>query len=260
MKTTWISMACLALAVPLIGQTDLDTIAQLRQIQITPLGSPVSAIPLAGEVTPIGGKPYCGVARTVEYSPDGKHIDRSESNRVCRDEQGRTRREANAGKIVSIVDPVAGLAYSLQTETKMAMKRTIAAGQPPNATLHPAFTGLINLKILNQNVKVMYETMGKLGRINVLFDPELTPPVKNQFNLDLSNVTLEQALNSVAAMTKSHWRPIDSNTIFVTDDVPIKRAAGPSPQPAAPQPSLVEAAREQAKRMSSGGRATGETR
>jgi hypothetical protein len=233
------------LAVPLFGQGILDASGQQRQIRVIPLGSAVSAIPAAGEVAAISGKPYSAIARTVEYSPDGKHVDRSESNRVFRDEQGRTRREANGGKTFLIFDPVVGLSYNLETETKTAMTRSVAAARP---LLHPANAGPIHLK-LNQTCKGLYETVARIGGFNVLWDPEITPPVKNQFNIELSSATLEEALNYIAAMTRSYWRPIDAGTIFVTDDTPVKRAAA-SPMPsAAPRMSIVEAAREQAKSM-----------
>jgi hypothetical protein len=259
MKTmTWIWLAALAFATSLLGQTDLDLITQLRQIQILPPGATVSAIPVAGEVAPISGKPYSAISRTVEYSPDGKHVDRSDSNHVYRDEFGRTRRETNGGNVISIVDAVAGMAYTLRTETKTAMTRALAPARPLNANLQPANTAPISLRITNQTAKVLFETVAKMGGINVLWDPEITPPARNQFNIDLANVTLEQALNSVAAMTKSYWKPLNSNTIFITDDNPIKRAAAAAMQseavPAAPQMSLVEAAKEQARRMSAGGR------
>jgi hypothetical protein len=254
MKTRlWIPVLSLALGAPLFGQTDFDAIAQLRQIQMIPPGSTVSAIPAAGEVAPITGKPYCAIGRTVDRSPDGVHVDRSESNRVCRDEQGRTRREANGGRIVSIIDPVAGLAYSLQTETRTAMKRTMPAAQSRNVGLLAANTAPISLRIINQNMKTLFDTAAKLGGINVLWDPEMIALEKGQFNIDLKNATLEQILNSIAAMTKSYWKPLNPSTIFVTDNA-SRLAPASTSQSMAPQMSLVEAAREQAKRISGGGR------
>jgi len=255
MKTTiWISVAGLALAAPLLAQTDLDTIGQLRQLQIIPLGAGVSAIPTAGEVAPIGGKPYSAIGRTVTYSPDGAHVDRSDSTRVYRDEQGRTRREMNDGRNLSIIDPVAGVGYNLQTESKTAVKRTLAAPRPVNWSLPPN-TAPINLKIMNQSVRTMFETVAKMGGINLLWDPEMVAPLRNQFTVDLSNVTLEQALDNIASITKSYWKPAGAAAIFVTNDTPQKREAFPgTSQTPAPKMSLLEAAREQAQRMSSGGR------
>ena len=76
----------------------------------------------------------------------------------------------------------------------------------------------------NQPVKVLYETVGKLAGINVIFDPEYqAPPGNSKFTIDLSNTTLEEALDYLAIQTKSYWKPLSSNTIFVTNDNVTKR-------------------------------------
>jgi len=68
---------------------------------------------------------------------------------------------------------------------------------------------------------VLYETVGKLAGINVLFDPQIQPG-KNA-NLDLNNVTLQEALDYIALLTKTFWKPVSSNAIFVTEDNVTKR-------------------------------------
>ena len=71
-----------------------------------------------------------------------------------------------------------------------------------------------------QDVKLVYETIGKLAGINVLFDPELPArPIK----VDLNSVSLEEALQIVALESKTFWRPVTPNTIFVAADNPAKR-------------------------------------
>ncbi|HTQ52828.1 MAG TPA: cohesin domain-containing protein, partial [Bryobacteraceae bacterium] len=78
-------------------------------------------------------------------------------------------------------------------------------------------------KINGQPVKVLYETIGKVAGINVLWDPEFQPPPRNTFNIDFGNSTLEEALDYIAVITKTYWKPLSSNTIFVTNDNPNKR-------------------------------------
>ncbi len=73
----------------------------------------------------------------------------------------------------------------------------------------------------NQPPKVLYETVGKLAGINVLFDPQMQPG-KNA-NLDLNNVTLQEALDYIALLTKTFWKPVSANAIFVTEDNVTKR-------------------------------------
>ena len=82
----------------------------------------------------------------------------------------------------------------------------------------------INLKMNNQPPKVLFETVGKYAGINVLFDPEYTTgtPVKPQ-SIELNDATLSEALDYLALVTRSFWKPISGNAIFVTQDNPTKR-------------------------------------
>jgi general secretion pathway protein D len=77
----------------------------------------------------------------------------------------------------------------------------------------------ITLKVTEKS-NVIYETVGKLAGINVLFDPDYTP---RQVRIELNGVTLEDALGIISFETKTFWRPVTSNTIFVAQDSPAKR-------------------------------------
>ena len=68
--------------------------------------------------------------------------------------------------------------------------------------------------------KVIYETIGKLAGINVLFDPDYT---SRQIKVDLNSVSLEEALQILALESKTFWRPVTPNTVFVAADNPAKR-------------------------------------
>ena len=77
----------------------------------------------------------------------------------------------------------------------------------------------INLKI-TEDSKIIYETVGKLAGINVLFDPDYT---SRRIKIELNNVSLEEALEIIALESKTFWRPVTPNTIFVATDNPAKR-------------------------------------
>ncbi|MBZ5573382.1 MAG: type II and III secretion system protein [Acidobacteriia bacterium] len=77
----------------------------------------------------------------------------------------------------------------------------------------------INLK-MTEDTKVIYETVGKLAGINVLFDPDYT---SRRVKIELNNVSLEEALQIIAVESKTFWRPVTPNTIFVAADNPAKR-------------------------------------
>jgi hypothetical protein len=66
------------------------------------------------------------VTESIQTLADGNRIVHKTTGRVYRDSQGRTRREDDLepGKVrtISIVDPVAGVSYSLNPETRIASK------------------------------------------------------------------------------------------------------------------------------------------
>src|SRR4030095_9659838 len=77
----------------------------------------------------------------------------------------------------------------------------------------------ITLKATN-DTKQLYETVGKLAGINVLFDPDYTSP---RIAIELNSVSLEEALGIIALESKTFWRPVTPNTIFIASDNPAKR-------------------------------------
>jgi general secretion pathway protein D len=77
----------------------------------------------------------------------------------------------------------------------------------------------ITLK-LTEDTKLIYETVGKLAGINVLFDPDYT---SRRVKIELNGVTLQDALEIIALESKTFWRPVTPNTIFVASDNPAKR-------------------------------------
>src|SRR6202049_4627041 len=86
--------------------------------------------------------------------------------------------------------------------------------------LDPISNVPITVKMLATKSDVVYRTAGQLAGANVLFDPDYTPRV---INVDLNGVTLEEALEITALESKTFWRAVTLNTIFVAQDNPAKR-------------------------------------
>jgi general secretion pathway protein D len=97
------------------------------------------------------------------------------------------------------------------------------ASMRPLPDLKPLNPEPINLKMNNQPTRVLFETVGKLAGVNVLFDPQIQAPPARPQSIELNNATLDEALDYLALVTRSYWKPISSNAIFVTDDNPTKR-------------------------------------
>jgi general secretion pathway protein D len=73
---------------------------------------------------------------------------------------------------------------------------------------------------MTEDSKVVYQTIGQIAGVNVLFDYDYT---SRRIKVELNGVTLEEALEITALESKTFWRPVTSNTIFVAQDSPAKR-------------------------------------
>jgi len=98
------------------------------------------------------------------------------------------------------------------------LRKRLASAEGP-VDLAPISNLPLTLKVTDKS-DVIYQTVGKLAGINVLFDLDYKP---TQVRVELNNVTLEDALRIISFETKTFWRPVTPNTIFVAQDNPGKR-------------------------------------
>ncbi len=89
--------------------------------------------------------------------------------------------------------------------------------KPPD--LKPLSRDPINLKITN-DARIVFETIAKLAGLTVIFDPDFQP---RRITTELTNVTLEQALDVAALQSKTFWKPVTDNIIFVVPEQAQKR-------------------------------------
>jgi hypothetical protein len=85
--------------------------------------------------------------------------------------------------------------------------------------LRPARGTRITLKLADSS-RVIYETIGRQAKISVLFDPDYIP---RNISVDLNGVSLQDALKIVAFESRTFWRPVTSDAIFVAQDTQAKR-------------------------------------
>jgi general secretion pathway protein D len=134
-----------------------------------------------------------------------------------------------------LIDPTDAIADQEIRRTQALIERLgRAPGQAPAAptTMSPLaaqaagpveLAPISNLPItlkLSEDTKVIYETIGKLAGINVLFDPDYT---SRRIRIELNNVSLYEALQIVALESKTFWRPVTPNTLFIAADTKNKR-------------------------------------
>ena len=117
-----------------------------------------------------------------------------------------------------MIDEAAGAQPQTQKRPPGQLDKMLQSAGGP-IELAPISNVPITLK-LTEDTKVIYETIGKLAGINVLFDPDYT---SRRIRIELNGVTLDEALEIVALQSKTFWRPVTPNTIFVASDTPAKR-------------------------------------
>jgi general secretion pathway protein D len=133
------------------------------------------------------------------------------------------------------IDPSSFIAQQQANKTHLLIQKILNPAPPAPTTesgltkrmeeatgpveLSPISQTPITLK-LTEDAKTVYETIGKLAGVNVLFDPDYT---SKRFRVDLNGVTLEEALEITALESKTFWRPVTPNTIFVAADTLAKR-------------------------------------
>src|SRR5712671_6952444 len=109
-----------------------------------------------------------------------------------------------------------GAAENSDTSSPASDQPKLMAGPPQ---LEPISRAPINMKATN-DAKAVFDAVSKLAGLTVIFDPDFT---SRRISVELTNVTLEQALNIVALQSKAFWRPVTSNIIFVAPDQAQKR-------------------------------------
>jgi general secretion pathway protein D len=106
---------------------------------------------------------------------------------------------------------------ALQTALKVREEEN----QPATVKLQPFPPEPLAHFCLSADAIRIYQTLGKLAGINVVFTADFHPT--GNLNEDLSGVKIEDALKLVAMQSKSFWKPITSNTILVIPDNPNNR-------------------------------------
>jgi len=90
------------------------------------------------------------------------------------------------------------------------------ASAPPE--LKPLSSAPITLKMTN-DVKIVFDTIGKFAGVNVIYDPDF--PAR-RITFEVNNVTLQQALDIACMQSKTFWKPVTENIIFIAQDTTQK--------------------------------------
>src|SRR2546427_2472595 len=133
-----------------------------------------------------------------------------------------------------MIDPASPIAQQEIQNTMNALAAKSGAENPPAPSapdeqqpkamagppqLKPLSRAPINLKMTNDS-RVIFDTVAKLAGLTAVFDPDFT---SRRIAAELTDVTLEQALDIVALESKAFWKPVTNDIIFVAPDQAQKR-------------------------------------
>ncbi len=166
----------------------------------------------------------------VRFEASELHVKRGVELRKQGDLQGAAA-EFQRAQAIDPASPVAD--QELRATVEMIAEKNRAAdeaAQPPTdpnkiplastpPEIKPLSRAPINLTMSN-DAKIVFDTIGKLAGLTVIYDPDF--PAR-RIKVELSNVTLEQALEIVSLESKAFVKPVTENIIFVIPDQPQKR-------------------------------------
>jgi general secretion pathway protein D len=134
------------------------------------------------------------------------------SNQAAQQELDQVQRELAA----QAAAPTPGLPEAAGPDV---VSRSIANVAGP-IELKPVSNDPVTLHMV-EDVKNIYQAIGKMAGLNVIFDPDYT---SRRIPVDLSNVSLADALRIVGALAGTFYKPVTPNTIFVAQNNRTKRA------------------------------------
>ena len=169
----------------------------------------------------------------IRFQAAAAHVDRGRVLRQNGDFQGALTEFARA----LMIDPGDQAA---QQETDITLKQQGVATVSPIAVDQTkrssdvvdsigAISGIAELKPVSndpitlhmvEDTKVIYQAIGKAAGLNVLFDPDYA---SKRIPIDLTNVSLSDALRIVGTIAGTFYKVVTPNTIFVAQNSRAKR-------------------------------------
>ena len=104
-----------------------------------------------------------------------------------------------------------------QLETLIEQSQTLG---PAGMELPPDVRMPAALMFRDASVRDIYTVLARYGNLNIVFDPQFRD---QRISIDLSNVTLDQALNAIAAASQTFSKVTAQRTLTVIPDTAAKR-------------------------------------
>ncbi|MFQ5876541.1 MAG: cohesin domain-containing protein [Acidobacteriota bacterium] len=103
-----------------------------------------------------------------------------------------------------------------ESEIEKLKKKTRGAPGRAAPKLNPASNIPIVLRFKNERIEKIYDALSKATGVNFIYDERLD--LNKTISIDLTDVTFEQALDTLMTMNKHFYKIWDENTILIADD------------------------------------------
>ena len=104
--------------------------------------------------------------------------------------------------------------------TYEAMRDRVLAMRVPLPVLSPRSQAPITLRFPDQSLQKVFETLGKVAGVNVLFDDAFRD---KRVDVNLSGVTFQEALDQLTLTNRLFYKVLDQNTVIIVPESQQKR-------------------------------------
>jgi general secretion pathway protein D len=101
-----------------------------------------------------------------------------------------------------------------------AMKDRVEAARVPVPVLSPRSTAPITLRFTEVGLEKVFESLGKVAGVNILFDEGFRD---KKATVNLTNVSFEEALDRITFVNRLFYKVLDQNTVIVVPDSAANR-------------------------------------
>lgn len=115
--------------------------------------------------------------------------------------------------------PEALLTPAERAEREAAERIASIMGLPE---LDPPVKRVGPLRMNAQPINILYQTVATIAGISIVWDPTWTRPTRN-WDVEIPEMPVRQALDYLATVTRTFWKPLNATTIFVTEESANKR-------------------------------------
>lgn len=128
--------------------------------------------------------------------------------------------EATANELAQVRDRIRLRDEEKRRLSDFSAARTRAQAYSPMPVLSPRSTAPITLNFPNQSLEKVFEALGKIAGINILFDPDFRD---KQVRVQISGVSFEEALEQLTMAHRLFYKVLDRNTLIIIPESQAKR-------------------------------------